>query len=243
MHHQQEGNRENMNKIGIIGAMELEVEALKSHMTVENIISKASMEFYEGTLNGANVVVVKSGIGKVNAGLCVQILVDIFSVTNIINTGIAGSLNSKIDIGDIVVSKDVIQHDMDVTIFGYSLGEIPQIGTREFAADTRMQELAKASCQVVNPEIEAYTGRVLTGDQFISSGAIKDKLITEFQGDCAEMEGGAIAQAAFLNKVPFVIIRAISDKADGSAEMDYPQFEKQAAEHSAKLVEDMVAAI
>ncbi len=232
-----------MKKIGIIGAMELEVEELKSKMTVSNIVKKANMDFYEGTLNGAPVVIVRSGIGKVNAALCVQILVDVFDITHVINTGVAGSLNAKLDIGDILISKDAIHHDMDVTIFGYQLGEVPQMGCREFPADENMMALAKASCEKVNPDVHAIIGRVVSGDQFISSKEVKEKLITTFQGDCAEMEGASIAHGAYLNNIPFVIIRAISDKADDSAEMDYPTFEKAAAKHSALLVEDLVAAI
>ncbi len=229
-----------MSKIGIIGAMELEVEQLKSKITVSNIVKKAGMEFYEGTLNGASVVVVRSGIGKVNAALCVQILVDLFEITHIINTGVAGSLNAALDIGDILISKDAIHHDMDTTIFGYQLGEVPQMGTREFKADERLMSLAKNSCEKVNEGIHAIVGRVVSGDQFISSKEVKERLIANFHGDCAEMEGASIAHGAYLNKVPFVIIRAISDKADDSAEMDYPSFERAAAAHSAKLVEDMV---
>lgn len=232
-----------MKKIGIIGAMELEVEELKSKMTVSNIVQKANMDFYEGTLNGAPVVIVRSGIGKVNAALCVQILVDVFGITHVINTGVAGSLNAKLDIGDILISKDAIHHDMDVTIFGYQLGEVPQMGCREFPADENMMALAKTSCEKVNPDVHAIIGRVVSGDQFISSKEVKEKLITTFQGDCAEMEGSSIAHGAYLNNIPFVIIRAISDKADDSAEMDYPTFEKAAAKHSALLVEDLVAAI
>lgn len=229
-----------MSKTGIIGAMELEVEQLKSKITVSNIVMKAGMEFYEGTLNGASVVVVRSGIGKVNAALCVQILVDLFEITHIINTGVAGSLNAALDIGDILISKDAIHHDMDTTIFGYQLGEVPQMGTREFKADERLMSLAKSSCEKVNEGIHAIVGRVVSGDQFISSKEVKERLIANFHGDCAEMEGASIAHGAYLNKVPFVIIRAISDKADDSAEMDYPSFERAAAAHSAKLVEDMV---
>lgn len=232
-----------MSKIGIIGAMELEVEALKSKMSTSNIVTKAGMDFYEGTLNGAAVVVVRSGIGKVNAALCVQILADVFEVTHIINTGVAGSLNAKLDIGDILVSRDALHHDMDVTIFGYQLGAVPQLGFREFAADVRLTELAIASSQKVNPDIHTLAGRVVSGDQFISTKEVKNKLIEVFQGDCAEMEGASIAHGAYLNQIPFVIIRAISDKADDSAEMDYPVFEKAAALHSARLVEDMVQKI
>lgn len=229
-----------MKKIGIIGAMELEVEELKTKLTTPQITTKAGMEFHEGTLNGTPVVIVRSGVGKVNAALCVQILADIFAVTHIINTGVAGSLNAQLDIGDILISKDALHHDVDATIFGYQLGEVPQLGTRKFTADETLIAAAKASCEKVNPDIQAIVGRVVSGDQFISSKDVKNGLIEHFQGDCAEMEGAAIAHGAYLNELPFVIIRAISDKADDSAEMDYPTFEKAAAIHSARLVEDMV---
>ena len=228
-----------MIKVGIIGAMELEVEALKSRMDAANITTKAGMEFHEGTLNGVNVVIVKCGIGKVNAALCVQILADIFRVSHIINTGVAGSLNAELDIGDILISKDALHHDMDVTIFGYQPGEVPQLGLREFPADERLAALAKESCEKVNPGINAIIGRVVSGDQFISDKDTKNRLISLYQGDCAEMEGASIAHGAYLNKIPFVIIRAISDKADDTSEMEYPVFERAAAKHSARLVEDM----
>ena len=229
-----------MKRIGIIGAMDLEVEHLKSEIQISRIVDKAGMEFYTGTLKGVDVVIVRSGIGKVNAGLCAQILADVFQVTHIINTGVAGSLNTKLDIGDILISKDALYHDMDVRIFGYQLGEVPQMGCREFKADKAMIEAAVSSCKEVNPDIHVEVGRILSGDQFISDKAKKETLIADFQGDCTEMEGAAIAHSAYLNKIPFVIIRAISDKADDSAEMDYPTFEREAAKHSAKLVEHMI---
>ena len=139
-----------MKKVGIIGAMELEVETLKSKMDVKSTTTKARMELFEGTLNGVEVVIVRSGIGKVNAGMCTQILSDLFGVTHIINTGVAGSLDAAIDIGDIVVSTEVLQHDVDATNFGYQLGEIPQIGTLTFPADEKMAALAKSVCEKVN---------------------------------------------------------------------------------------------
>lgn len=229
-----------MRKIGIIGAMDLEVDALKAQMTLDKEIIKAGMRFCEGTLNGVPVVIVKCGIGKVNAGMCVQILADLFAVTHIINTGVAGSLNAALDIGDIVVSTDAIYHDMDVTIFGYAPGQVPGTSSAAFPADAQMIALAIESCRTVNPDITCCSGRVVSGDQFISSKEVKERLITVFDGFCAEMEGAAIAHAATLNDLPFVIIRAISDKADDSAEMDYPTFERAAARHSAALVADFI---
>ncbi|MCR5271813.1 MAG: 5'-methylthioadenosine/adenosylhomocysteine nucleosidase [Lachnospiraceae bacterium] len=229
-----------MKKIGIIGAMELEVSALKKEMTTDRVVTKAGMDFYEGTLNGCKVVVVMCGIGKVSAGMCVQILVDLFDVTHVINTGVAGSLNAKLDIGDIVVSNEAIQHDFDVTGLNYKKGQIPGIDVLAFPADKDMTQKAFEACEKVNPDIHCIKGRVVSGDQFISSKEVKERLIKEFAGDCAEMEGAAIAQAAYLNKTPYVVIRAISDKADDSAEMDYPSFEKKAAAHCAKLVIEFV---
>lgn len=227
--------------LGIIGAMDEEVIKLKEVMEDVEITRKASMDFYKGTMSGKEVVVVRSGIGKVNAGICTQILVDEYNVEAVINTGIAGSLNLAIDIGDIVLSTDTLQHDVDATGFGYDLGVIPRMDTSTFLADEKLKELAKTSCEKVNPDIKVFEGRIVSGDQFISDREKKNYIVDNFKGYCTEMEGAAIAQAAYLNNVPFLIIRAISDKADDSATVDYPTFEAKAIEHSVKLVKDMVA--
>lgn len=229
-----------MKKIGIIGAMEEEVLALREKLSNVKKLTKASMDFYSGTLNGKEVVIVRSGIGKVNAGICTQILSDIFEVDAVINTGIAGSLQAQIDIGDIVISTDAIQHDMDATGFGYAPGVIPRMETSCFTADEALIEAAKAACKAAVPQVQAFTGRIVSGDQFVSDREVKNHIYEQFSGMCTEMEGAAIAQAAYLNKIPFVIIRAISDKADDSATMDYPSFEREAIAHSVALVEDFV---
>jgi adenosylhomocysteine nucleosidase len=232
-----------MVKVGIIGAMELEVSALKGQIKGITVKKKAGMEFCEGTIDGVNVVVVRCGIGKVNAALCVQILCDDFGVSHVINTGVAGSLNNDLNIGDILISKDAVHHDVDVTIFSYKIGEVPQLGVREFPADGGLIEAAEKAIKENQPDLNYRVGRVASGDQFISSSEVKDRIIKNFEADCAEMEGASIAHGAYLNGIPFVIIRAISDKADGSAEQDYPTFEKAAAAHCAKLVADMLTLI
>lgn len=229
-----------MNIIGIIGAMEEEVNILKEKMSIDAVEKKASMEFFKGKLNDKEVVIVRSGISKVNAAVCTQILIDDFNVDCVINTGIAGSLQNKIDIGDIVISSDAMQHDVDATGFGYDPGVIPRMETSVFKADERLIELAKKVCEAEIPDIAAHVGRVVTGDQFISDREVKNKIESNFHGYCTEMEGAAIAQAAYLNNVPFVILRAISDKSDDSATVDYPAFEKKAIEHSVILVENML---
>ena len=224
-----------MSKIGIIGAMELEVATLKKNMDTDQITKKAGMEFHEGNLKGMPVVVVQCGVGKVNAAMCVQILADLYDVTHIINTGVAGSLNPALDIGDILVSKDAIQHDMDVTPLGYAKGQIPGLEQLAFVADEKLCKTAVEVCKKVNPDIHVFEGRIASGDQFVADQGVKDVIVSEFGAYAVEMEGAAIAHAAYLNHVPCLVVRAISDKADGSAEVDYPAFEKLAIEHSMKL--------
>lgn len=226
--------------IGIIGAMEEEVAALKEMMEIEEVKEISSMNFCRGKLCGKEVVVVRSGIGKVNAALCAQILALVYGVDMLINTGIAGSLNAKIDIGDMVISTDAVHHDMDATIFGDPIGQVPRMDTLAFPADPAMVEKAVEANKVANPEIHTFTGRVASGDQFIASKERKEKIVSDFGALCTEMEGAGIAHAAYLNQVPYVIIRAISDKADNSATMDYPEFEKQAIVHSVRLMEELV---
>lgn len=222
--------------LGIIGAMDEEVAKVKEQMENVQIMTRAAMEFFEGTINGHPVVVVRSGIGKVNAAMCTQILADTYHVDAIINTGIAGSLNADINIGDIVLSTDTLEHDMDAVAFGYPLGQIPRMDTLSFEADERLREMAKQACKKVNPDITVFEGRIVSGDQFVSDQEKKQWLVEHFGGYCTEMEGAAIAHAAYLNQIPFLIIRAISDKADDSAAVDYPAFEAKAIEHSVKLI-------
>lgn len=230
-----------MHCIGIIGAMEEEVSILKEKMTDITVEKKASMEFYKGRLNGKEAVIVRSGIGKVNAAVCTQILADDYHVDSVINTGIAGSLRAEINIGDIVLSTDTMQHDVDAREFGYPIGQIPRMETLAFPADEKLRTLAAEVCRQVNPEIQVFEGRVVSGDQFVAEKQLKEQIIANTEGCCTEMEGAAIGQAAWLNAIPYLVVRAISDKADDSAHMDYPTFEKEAIRHTVNLVENMVA--
>ncbi|SFQ06779.1 adenosylhomocysteine nucleosidase [Lachnospiraceae bacterium XBB1006] len=225
--------------IGIIGAMDVEVAKLKEQMSDVVITKKAGREYVKGMLNGAEVVVVRAGVGKVNAAGCTQCLIDTFGVDSVINTGIAGSLQAKIDIGDVVLATDAVEHDMEAVAFGYPVGQIPQMDVFSFQADEKLRAIAKESCEKVNPDIHVYEGRVLTGDQFVSGDEKKKYLVDTFGGFCTEMEGAAIAHTAYLNNVPFLIVRAISDKADNSAHEDYPTFEKKAVERSVRLIYEM----
>ncbi|HEK9032715.1 TPA: 5'-methylthioadenosine/adenosylhomocysteine nucleosidase, partial [Clostridioides difficile] len=190
-----------------------------------------------------NVVLVKCGIGKVNSALCAQILISEFKVDAIVNTGVAGALNEKLDVNDIVISTDAIQYDVDTTAFGDPKGVIPRMKTSVFKADERLIDAAyKSSVEEVKTH-KVLKGRVVTGDKFINSKELKEELVNDFGGYCGEMEGGAIAHVCYLNNTPFVIIRAMSDKADGSADVTYDVFVHDAANNSKDIVLNMLKSI
>ena len=227
-----------MKKLGIIGAMAVEVESLKAEMKNLTVVKKAGMEFYDGILEGMDVVVVQCGVGKVNAAMCAQVLCDCFHVTHLVNTGIAGSLCAELDIGDLLISSDAMYHDVDAQHFGYRMGEVPGMGVLSFKASEEMIAYAHEAAEAVNPG-HSRVGRVASGDVFVAEKAVKEKIIAITGALCTEMEGAAIAHVAWRNELPFVILRAISDKADDSAEMDYPTFEAIAARRCAQVARIM----
>jgi adenosylhomocysteine nucleosidase len=227
-------------KLGIIGAMDMEVEILVAALENKKEQAIAGSKFYEGSLKGLDAVVVQCGIGKVNAAMCAQIMCSAFGVTHLVNTGVAGSLCNELDIGDILVSVDAMHHDFDCSPVGYVPGKIPGLDVLAFPADEKLSVLAFEAAEQVNPG-HTKTGRVASGDQFIAGKEIKEKIIAVTDAKCTEMEGAAIAQVAYRNGVPFVVLRAISDKADDSAEMDYPTFERIAADRCAKVVMTLAA--
>ena len=226
-----------MTKLGIIGAMEEEVETLLAQLENKTSAAHAGSAFHEGKLEGLDVVVVQCGVGKVNAAICAQILCSVYGVTHLVNTGIAGSLCADLDIGDMVVSTDAMYHDFDTTPFGYPIGKVPGMPVT-YPADETMMAYAFAAAEAVNPG-HTRTGRVASGDQFVSRKDQKQHIIDVSEALCTEMEGAAIAHTAYRNEVPFVILRAISDKADDSAEMDYPTFEKIAAHRCAEVTKHL----
>lgn len=225
-----------MIKLGIIGAMTVEVETLKETMQALQITRKAGMEFYEGKLQDLDAVVVVCGVGKVNAALCVQILCDCFGVTHLVNTGVAGSLCAELDIGDFVISRDAMYHDFTCLPLNpqYAVGQVPGLPVRSFPADETLVEYAYQAAEEIHPG-HGRIGRIASGDQFICRKDQKETIIADTQAICTEMEGAAISHAAWKNGIPFVVIRAISDKADDSAQMDYPTFEAIAAKRCAAV--------
>lgn len=228
-----------MNKIGLIGAMEEEIDILKHFISNEEVTNRADMIFYKGQLNGLDTVVVRSGIGKVNAAIAAQILISEFNVDCIINTGVAGGIKSGINVGDIVISSDAIEHDFDTTAFGDELGVIPRMKTSIFKADKCLIDIALKAAND-NIEGKAYVGRIVSGDRFISSKEEARRLGQQFSAYAVEMEGAAIAHTSYLNDIPFVIIRSISDNADGNATSDFNLFVKKASIVSSNIVKEMI---
>jgi adenosylhomocysteine nucleosidase len=229
----------NQSAIGLIGAMQEEVALIIEQLVQRQTTIKAGIEFHEGLFLQKKVVVCKSGVGKVNAAVCTQILIDTFEVQSIIFTGVAGALHPDLNIGDIVISADCMQHDMDVTALGFPKGIIPFDEVSIFKADLNLQELAfNSSTKLFNGK--TMQGRILSGDQFIASRDKVKQLFEDMEGTCTEMEGAAVAQVCSMNTLPFVIIRSMSDKADGSAHMNFAEFTTLASRHSFMIVEEMV---
>ena len=219
--------------VGILGAMASEMEAIKAMVEQPQTELISGTNFVRGSIHGVDVVCATCGVGKVFAGMCAQTMILRYQPDLVINIGVAGSLSPCLNIGDIAVASSVVQHDMDATPLGFVKGEIPYSHQFMFPADEDMRRRAVQAVTAAAPDIYVFEGRVCSGDQFIASRTQKEAIISEFGGLCCEMEGAAIAQVCCLNDTPFVIIRAISDKADDSEEMSYIEFEKSAAERCA----------
>lgn len=225
-----------MNRVGIIGAMEEEVEVLKKQMKIKERVNIANMDFYTGILCNQNIVLVRCGIGKVNAAICTQILIGQLGVNTVINTGVAGAVKDNLEVLDIVISTDVQHHDFDARSFGYNIGEIPRMETSIFKADEHLIDMAYQSAEKIMEKGKVFKGKIVSGDVFVGSSLLKDKLNSNFQAYCTEMEGAAIGHTCFLNNIPFVIIRTMSDKADGSAHANFNEFMGLASNYSKDIV-------
>lgn len=228
--------------IGIIGAMSEEVQFLIRDMDFERSEVKAKMEFSVGIIHNKNVVIVTSGIGKVNAAICTQILIDDFNVDYIINVGIAGGTKDNIYPGDVVIGENLVQHDMDTSAFGDKIGQIPRLDTFDFKCDEKLVEHATNACKDIKGH-NYFKGRIVSGDQFIASASKIRWLYSEFECLACEMEGASIAQVCYLNAIPFVVIRSISDNANNGAHMDYEKFKDIAVENSTNILNNMLKLI
>lgn len=225
-----------MKKIGIIGAMALEIRVIKEQMVIAGTDNFAGFTFITGSFNGKLVVLTVSGIGKVNAAICAQLMIDHYDVDCIINTGIAGGVQPYLRICDVVISDDVTYHDVrpEQMISCFPNKEF-------FYADDRLINYAIHACDLTRTENWNYrVGRIVTGDQFVADDRKKKQIVKQYGAQCVEMEGAAIAHAAYVNRVPFLVIRSISDSADRNASLDYETFEKVSANISSNIVVQMI---
>jgi len=227
-----------MKKIAIITATEQEFLAMKNKFQEAEEKNLKDLKYYIGELNGKEYIVIRSGIGKVNAARVTQMLIDKFEIEYIINVGVAGSLNDDLEIGDIVIGKSLVQHDFDTTAFGDEKGYITGAG-KIFKSNEELVEKYRKYVQENNLDYQAKVGTIASGDIFLTEKTMKEKIRSKFGADCVEMEGAAIAQICTLNKVPFIVIRSISDKPNGSNQMDYNKF----ADMAARRVADLIAKI
>lgn len=228
--------------VGIIGAMQEEIELILAKLDDRLTEQHAGIVYHMGAFNGKKIVLTRSGVGKVNAAVCTQILIDRFGADAVIFTGVAGAVDPKLNIGDIVISSSSVQHDVDVSALGFPRGSIPYQEVSEFPADARLIALAEEAGRSVFPD-RCHIGKVLSGDQFIADREIVKGLFTELGGACTEMEGASVAQVCYMNQIPHVIIRSMSDKADGSAHVNFAEFTIEAANRSFAIVEEMVRSL
>ena len=217
--------------IAIIGAMEEEVAYFKANMDILETITKASFTFLVGSFSSKKIVVVKSGIGKTAAAVCTQCVIDTFNPSFIINTGIAGSLNDSLEIGDVVVGAEISYHDVDVTAFGYVKNQIPGAAVL-FKSSNNLSKIAF--------KFGAKKGKIATGDSFIADDSLKIKIKDETNADLVDMESASIAHTATLNGANFIIIRSVSDKASSSANVDFKENIQVAVKSAIKITEELV---
>ena len=224
-----------MKSIGIIAAEDKELEAIKNIMSNIEEIHEYNLTIYKCNLNEKEYVLVKCGVGKVNAARVAQILSDTFDLEYIINLGSAGGLNDNLNIGDIVVGKSLIQHDFDITAMGREKGYIPDVG-KVFESD---KNLLEKCINIKEDNIKIVEGTIVSGDIFCTDVKMKEKLKTKFNADCTEMEGAAIAQVCHLNKIPFLVVRSISDIPNGNNIIDFNEFLDFASKNCAKFIDKL----
>ena len=225
--------------VGIIGAMHIEVETIKALMENKTVEAISGVDYVRGVLHGSEIVIAACGIGKVAAAMCAQTMILKYAPDCIINTGVGGSLCTKLAIGDIAVAEKLVQHDMDTSPLGDPIGLISGINIVNIPADEKVINVLSEGIETLE-NVKGMRGIIASGDQFIASDE-KKKFITEnFGAIVCEMEGASIAQVCYTNGVPFGVVRAVSDCADGSSHMDYGEFLPVAAANAAKLIEYFV---
>ena len=227
-----------MKIYGIIAAMQEEMQEIKKIMTEIEEKKVSELTFFEGKINGKNVVLVESGVGKVNAARTTQILIDNFKVEAIINVGSAGCANNELEIGDIVIGKKLVQHDFDITAFGHPKGFISNVGENIESDSELIRKMEQTISKLQDKEFKIKVGTIASGDIFCTEKTMKDKIRTKFNADAIEMEGSAIAQVCKLDNIPFIVIRSISDNPNGNNNITFEQFLEKASKRCAQIIEE-----
>lgn len=229
-----------MRKIGIIAAMQEEMEAIKEIMTEITIRKIYELVFFEGKINKKECVLVECGVGKVNSSRTTQILIDKFEIEYIINVGSAATANDNLDIGDIVLGKDLIQHDFDITAFGHPKGYISNIGVKVQSDKELINKFEEATKKIEQRNYKIKIGTIASGDIFCTEIKMKQKINSKFNADAIEMEGAAIAQVCHLDKVPFIIVRSISDNPNGNNNITFDEYLKLAAKRCSEILKNVI---
>ena len=225
-------------KIGIIAAMDEEINAITEIMQIKKINKMYELQYIEGEINNYECIVVKSGVGKTNAARTTQILIDNYNIDFLLNVGTAGSLSEKLEIGDIVIGEIVVNHDFDITAFGHEKGYITNIG-KEFYSDKNVIKLLEEATRKISEDLNIKFGIIATGDIFCTEISMKKKIKEKFKADCVEMEAAAIAQVCTLDKIPFAIIRAISDKPNGNNQIEFDKFLNEVTKKYALIIKNL----
>ena len=228
--------------VGIIAAMPEEMEAIKTKMNNLKEINIFNLKFFEGKIGKQKIILVKCGVGKVNAARTTQVMIDKFDLEYIINIGSAGSINDDVKYGDIVIGKYVLQHDFDITAFGHEKGYISNIGVKLESNAKLIKRCEYVIKNMKNNDYKCVVGTIATGDIFCTSKKMKDKIRTKFDADCVEMEGAAIAQVAYLSNTPFIIIRSISDTPNEENQIDFNKYLKMASDRCSIFIENLMNA-
>lgn len=219
--------------LGIMSAMDAEMERYLDRCERRGATERAGLTFHDARWHGHKLLLVRAGVGKVNAAICAQTLINTFDVASIICTGAAGALHPDLEIGDIVIAEDCLQHDVIVEFLGIPRGKIPFTEHRFFETS---RDLRKRAANVVLPDRAIRTGRVLTGDVFIEDEERRHRLRDELGGDCVDMESAAVGHVCVMNDVPYLVVRAISDNADGTSGVDFEAFLNDAGQASSQVV-------
>lgn len=226
--------------IGIIAAMKEEMQEIKNKMMSIEEIKHKNVIFYIGKINNKNCVLVQSGVGKVNAARITQLLIDKFDIKEIINVGSAGAIKEEINYGDIVIGKELVQHDFDITAFGHKRGYITDLGRTFYSDKSLVNRAYEVIKNISNFEYNVFIGNIASGDIFFTNMSDAKDLIKEFNTDCVEMEGAAIAQVCYLEKIPFICIRSISDSPNGNNNIEFDKYLQMASKRCADFLEEFV---